>query len=76
MAQDLRTYLADNEDLVLRVPGAIAPDFLSTLIVQADQPVLFEQIADHPDWRLCDLLFRDRLAQSRVLGTAPEDVLF
>ena len=75
MAQDLRTYLADNADLVLRVSQPVAPEFLSTLIVQADRPVLFERIAGHPDWRLCDLLFRDRLAQSRVLGTTPGNVL-
>ncbi len=75
MAQDLRTYLADNEDLVLRVAKPVAPEFLSTLIVQANRPVLFEQIEGYPDWRLCDLLFRDRLAQSRVLGTTPKDVL-
>ena len=75
MAQDLRTYLADNQDLVLRVAKPVAPEFLSTLIVQADRPVLFEHIEGHPDWRLCDLLFRDRLAQSRVLGTTPGDVL-
>ncbi len=75
MAQDLRTYLADNEDLVLRITKPVAPEFLSTLIVQADRPVLFDRIEGHPDWRLCDLLFRDRLAQSRVLGTTPENVL-
>ncbi len=75
MAQDLRTYLADNQDLVLRVAKPVAPEFLSTLIVQADRPVLFERIEGHPDWRLCDLLFRDRLAQSRVLGTTPGKVL-
>jgi UbiD family decarboxylase len=75
MAKDLRTFLDDNTDLVLRVPRAVAPEFLSTLIVQADRPVLFEAIEGFPDWRLCDLLFRDRVAQSRVLGTAPADVL-
>ena len=75
MAQDLRTYLTDNADLVLRVVQPVALELLSMLIVQANQPVLFERIEGHPNWRLCDLLFRDRLAQSRVLRTTPENVL-
>ncbi len=75
MARDLRSFLSDNEDLVLRVEKPVAPEFLSTLIVQANRPVLFDRIEGHPGWRLCDLLFRDREAQSRVLETTPENVL-
>ena len=75
MAQDLRTYLADSDDLVLRVPKPVSRDHLSTLIVQANRPVLFESIADHPGWRVCDLLFRDRVAQSHVLRTSADEVL-
>ena len=75
MPKDLRSFVADNADLLLRVPKPVSRDHLSTLIVQANRPVLFEAIDDHPGWRVCDLLFRDRLAQSRVLETTPEDVL-
>ena len=44
MVQDLRTYLADNADLVFRVVQPVAPELLSTLIVQTHQLVLFERI--------------------------------
>lgn len=53
----------------------MAREHLSTLIVQAKRPVLFERIAEHPGWQVCDLLFLDRVAQSRVLGTTPDQVL-
>ena len=75
MAKDLRTYFEDNEDLVLRVAKPVRREHLSTLIVQANRPVLFEAIEGYPGWKVADLLFRDRLAQSRVLGTTPESVL-
>ena len=74
MAKDLRSYLADNDDLVLRVPKPVERDHLSSLIVQANRPVLFENIAGHGDWRVADLLFRDRSAQARVIGTTPDRV--
>ncbi len=75
MAQDLRSYFEDAGDLLLRVEKPVSRDHLSTLIVQANQPVLFETIDGFPGWKVCDLLFRDRLAQSRVLRTTPDKVL-
>jgi 2,5-furandicarboxylate decarboxylase 1 len=75
MAHDLRTYLATNGDLVLRLRRPVDLEHVSDLICQARRPVLFEAIAGYPGWRICDLLFRDRLAQSRVLGTTPDRVL-
>lgn len=75
MAQDLRSYFEDSADLLLRVEKPVSRDHLSTLIVQANQPVLFENIEGFPGWKVSDLLFRDRLAQSRVLGTMPDEVL-
>lgn len=75
MAADLRTYLRDNEDIVLRVTKPVPREYLSTLIVQANRPVLFEAIEGHPGWKVCDLLFRDRKAQARVIGATPQTVL-
>ena len=75
MGQDLRSYFEDADDILLRVAQPVARDHLSALIVQANQPVVFEQIEGHPGWKVADLLFRDRLAQSRVLGTTPDQVL-
>jgi len=75
MARDLRSYFEDADDILLRVEKPVARDHLSALIVQANRPVLFENIDGHPGWKVADLLFRDRIAQSRVLGTDPENVL-
>ena len=75
MARDLRSYFEDADDILLRVEKPVARDHLSALIVQANRPALFENIDGHPGWKVADLLFRDRIAQSRVLGTDPENVL-
>lgn len=71
MPKNLRGFLADNDDLVLRVSKPVKRDDLSALIVQAERPVLFDQIENHPGWRVADLFFRDRVAQAAVLGTTP-----
>lgn len=75
MTADLRSYLKDIDDLLLRVPAAVPLEYLSALINQANQPVLFENIQGYPGWRVCDLLFRDRRCQARALGTTPDKVL-
>ena len=75
MPKDLRSFLDDNADSILRVSGTVAREHLSALIVQAGRPVMFEAIDGFPGWRVLDLLFVDRRAQARVLDTAPGDVL-
>ena len=75
MAKDLRSFVAENTDKVLHVPKPVSRDDLSDLIVQANQPVIFENIAGYPGWRIADLFFRDRDAQSAVLDTKPENVI-
>jgi 2,5-furandicarboxylate decarboxylase 1 len=75
MAQDLRSFLAGIGDLLLRVPRPVAIDHVCALIAEARRPVLFEAVDGFPGWSLCDLLFRDRAVQARVLGTTPDKVL-
>ncbi|MGE0627236.1 MAG: UbiD family decarboxylase domain-containing protein [Hyphomicrobiaceae bacterium] len=48
---------------------------MSALINQSRQPILFETIDGYPRWSICDLLFRDRASQARVLDTMPDNVL-
>lgn len=74
MPKDLRTFIAANEDLILRVPKPVPLDNLSDLIVQADRPVVFDEIDGFPGWRVADLFFRDREAQAAVLETTPDQV--
>ena len=75
MPKDLRGFVEDNADSILRVPRMVAREHLSALIVQAGRPVMFESIEGYPGWRVLDLLFVDRRAQARVLDTAPDNVL-
>jgi len=75
MAKDLRSFVSENTNKVLHVPKPVSRDDLSDLIVQANQPVLFENIQDYAGWRIADLFFRDRAAQSAVLDTRPENVI-
>ena len=74
MPKDLRSFIEANEDLSLRVPKTVKRDHLSTLIVQANRPVVFDNIEGYPGWRVADLFFRDRVAQAAVLGTTPDKV--
>jgi 2,5-furandicarboxylate decarboxylase 1 len=75
MAEDLRTFLNQIDNQLLRVPAEVQAEHLSALINQAEQPVLFEKIAGHPGWSVCDLLFRDRKSQARVVGAEPDTLL-
>ena len=75
MKQDLRSYIEEVEDILLRIKKPVELEHLSALIVQANQPVVFENIEGFENWQVMDLLFRDRLAQSRVLRCRPDAVL-
>ena len=74
MPKDLRTFIAANEDLILKVPKPVPLGNLSDLIVQAGRPVVFDNIEGFPGWRVADLFFRDRVAQAAVLQTTPDKV--
>ncbi|MGE3936785.1 MAG: UbiD family decarboxylase domain-containing protein, partial [Rhodospirillaceae bacterium] len=75
MGHDLRGFLAGIDDLLLRVARPVDIDVVCALIAQAGRPILFEAIEGFSGWSLCDLLFRDRAVQARVLGTTPDRVL-
>ena len=75
MASDLRQFLAEIDDVLIRVKRPVDLDRISAPIVDAKQPILFEEITGYPGWKLCDLFFRDRACQARVLRTEPGRVL-
>ena len=74
MPKDLRSFIDANEELIIRVPRPVKREHLSTLIVQANRPVVFDNIEGYPGWRVADLFFRDRVAQAAVLETTPDKV--
>ena len=74
MPQALRDHLEtlDERNLLLRVPKEVGRDEMGALINQSDRTILFERIKECPDFRVVDLLFKDRAHQARVLGVEPK----
>jgi 2,5-furandicarboxylate decarboxylase 1 len=73
--KELRGYLETNRDLVTHVTKAVSVMDIGALSAQSDYPILFENIIEHPGFRVCDILVKNRMAQGRALGVAPEDYL-
>ncbi len=72
---DLATFLAQHRDNHVNVQKQVALDQIGALTAQASAPIVFEDIAGFPGWRLVDLLFVNRAAQGRVLGCDPTEVV-
>src|SRR5438270_13629549 len=71
----LRGYLAGNADIVTRIVKPVHMADIGALSAQTDQPILFENIVEKPEFRLCDILVKNRRSQARALGVTPEDYL-
>src|SRR5262249_37653635 len=71
----LRGYLASNADIVTRVTKPVHMADIGALSAQSDQPILFENIIEKPNFRLCDILVKTRRSQARALGTSPQNYL-
>ena len=71
----LRGFLASNADIVTRITKPVHMADIGALSAQSDQPILFENIVEKPDFRLCDILVKTRRSQARALGTTPENYL-
>ena len=52
----LRGYLETNTDIVTRITKPVRMDDIGALSAQSDQPILFENIVEKPDFRFCDIL--------------------
>src|ERR1700680_1933311 len=73
--KELRGYLQTNKDLVTRVTKGVSVMDIGALSAQSDYPIVFENIVEHPGFRVCDILVKNRIAQGRGLGVPPEDYL-
>jgi UbiD family decarboxylase len=71
----LRDYLANNSDIVTRIIKPVHIDDIGALSAQSNQPILFENIIEKPNFRLCDILVKNRRSQARALGVTSEDYL-
>ena len=73
--RDLRGYLETNADLVTVIEKPVSVDDIGALSAQSEGPILFENIVEYPDFRLCDILVKHRWSQCRALGVPQEDYL-
>jgi UbiD family decarboxylase len=74
-SKDLRGYFEENADLVTRITKPSSIDHIGALSAQSERPILFEQIIEYPDFRMCDILVKHRWSQCRALGVDEEDYL-
>lgn len=73
--RDLRGYLETNADIVTVIDKPVSIDDIGALSAQSEGPILFENIVEHPGFRMCDILVKHRWSQCRALGVAQEDYL-
>ncbi len=64
----LRGDLETTTDIVTRITKPVRMDDIGALSAQSDQPILFENIVEKPDFRFCDILVKNRRSQARALG--------
>lgn len=73
--KDLRGFLLSNSDLLTVVSKRVSIDDIGALSAQSEGPILFENIAEKPGFRLCDILVKSRATQARALGVPVPDYL-
>ena len=66
--KDLRGYLETNADILTVIEKPVSINDIGALSAQSDQPILFDNITEYPDFRLCDILVKNRRSQCRALG--------
>lgn len=72
---DLRGYLDTNADLVTQITKPVSIRDIGALTAQSEYPIMFENVIEHPGYRVCDMFVRNRRTQGRALGVDPADHL-
>lgn len=73
--KDLRGHLERNADVVTRITKPVSIRDIGALSAQSNGPIVFENIKEYPDFRLCDILVKHRSLQARALGVPVGDYL-
>ncbi|MEK9678697.1 MAG: hypothetical protein VW169_09945 [Rhodospirillaceae bacterium] len=68
--KDLRGYLETNKDILTVIDKPVSIDDIGALSAQSEGPILFENIKEHPGFRLCDMLLSPDGAR-RITDVAP-----
>ncbi len=72
---DLQGFLKVHRRDLLHVRKPVRLDDVGALTAQAAETIVFENLVEHPRFRLVDNLFVQRKAQARILGCAPDQVV-
>ena len=72
---DLRGYLRTNADAVTVIRKPVKEKYVGALSAKSERPILFENIIEHPEFRVLDILLKHRDLQARALGVAEDDYL-
>ena len=72
---DLRGYLRDNAEVVTTISKPVSVHDVGALSAQSEGPIVFENIIEHPGFRVCDMLVKHRWSQARALGVPKADYL-
>jgi 2,5-furandicarboxylate decarboxylase 1 len=75
MPQDLRSFLDEHRDAVLRITKEVPLELVGALVGRSSSTILFDNLKGYGDWRLLDNLFKDRAMQARVVGCEPSEVV-
>lgn len=76
MAKDLRLFLNELGDLMLRINQPVDPvTQIGVLCSESRGPIMFENLVGFPNWKLVDILVKSRETQAIALGTTPDKIL-
>ena len=73
--RSLRDYLDTHAGSVIRISKPVNIDDVGALSAQVDDPVVFENLVEHPGYRLTDILVKNRKNHARALGVEKDDYL-
>jgi 2,5-furandicarboxylate decarboxylase 1 len=73
MAKDLRSFLTEIDDRIVRIRAAVDPvTQMGGLCQRIEQPVLFDHVTGYPGWRVVDRLLTNRELVARA-ASVPAD---
>ena len=53
----------------------VSVEHIGAIVAQSEQPVVFENVIEHPGFRVVDILVKNRNLQARALGVGEDDYL-
>lgn len=73
--RDLRGYLETNADVLTVVKKPVAAKHVGALSARSERPILFDNVEEHPDFRVLDIMLKHRDLQARALGVSEDEYL-